>query len=186
MFTTTPLTKDHVSSIFNLLTSPDTASSFFDHVADDVSWTVTGSAHPQACHFTSKAEVLADMGRIAGLFTVPHKLRIVNVLVAQGENTAVVEVEGSDGKLKNGTLLLTYRKRRIRRARGPSLGCLAWALRLILSRYLNADVYAIIGKDYKNQYLYIVGFNSQGQISSTKGYMDTAMVRDAFEGSGLE
>jgi hypothetical protein len=97
------LTKDHVSTIFKLLESHETAGTFFDHVTDDVSWTITGSAHPQACHFTSKAEVLADFGRISALFEVPHKRKVVNVIVAQGERTAVVELEGSDGKLKNGT-----------------------------------------------------------------------------------
>jgi len=111
MSAATPLSKDHVSFVFNLITSHETAASFFDHVTDDVSWIVTGSAHPQACHFTSKAEVLADMGRIAGLFTVPHKLRVVNVIVAQGESTAVVEMEGSEGKLKNGALLLTQKEK---------------------------------------------------------------------------
>jgi hypothetical protein len=102
--TSPSLSKDQVFSIFNLLTSPDTAGSFFDHVTDDVSWTVTGSVHPQACHFTSKAEVLADMGRIAGIFEIPHKRRVVNVMIVQGERTAVVEIEGTDGKLKNGTI----------------------------------------------------------------------------------
>ncbi|KAF2711770.1 hypothetical protein K504DRAFT_532311 [Pleomassaria siparia CBS 279.74] len=140
--TTAPLTKEQVSAIFHLLTSHETADKFFDYLTDDVSWTMTGTAHPQALHLTSKSEVLANMARSASLFQVPHKLQIVNVLIVQGERTAVVEFEGSGGKLKT-------------------------------------------GKDYKNQYLYIVGFNEQGQIENMKGYMDTGMVRDAFEGSGL-
>lgn len=38
-----PLSAEDIQAIFKNLSSPDTASKFWDHVADDVHWTIIGS-----------------------------------------------------------------------------------------------------------------------------------------------
>ena len=47
------ITEEYVRSVFKGLESGDGAS-FFEHVADDVDWTVEGT-HPLAGHYKSKA-----------------------------------------------------------------------------------------------------------------------------------
>jgi ketosteroid isomerase-like protein len=62
---------DRESSIalFRNLENPDTHARFFDHVADDVDWTVEGT-HPLAGRFLSKQEFLdATFGRLAGVLS---------------------------------------------------------------------------------------------------------------------
>jgi ketosteroid isomerase-like protein len=54
---TQELTPAHVREVFNNLESGD-GKEFFDHVADNVDWTVEGT-HPLAGHYHSKAEFLA-------------------------------------------------------------------------------------------------------------------------------
>jgi ketosteroid isomerase-like protein len=54
---TQELTPDYVREVFKNLESGD-GKEFFDHVADNVDWTVEGT-HPLAGHYHSKAEFLA-------------------------------------------------------------------------------------------------------------------------------
>jgi uncharacterized protein len=52
-----PITADRVREIFKGLENGDGAA-FFDHVADDVDWTVMGT-HPLAGHYLSKKAFIA-------------------------------------------------------------------------------------------------------------------------------
>lgn len=95
-----PLTKSYVQSIFSHLTAGDSAS-FFAHVAPDVDWTVTGSSHPLAGRYTSKAEFIEkSWSRVGGILTEPMRLSVVQVLV-DGQ-WAVIELAGEGGILTNG------------------------------------------------------------------------------------
>ena len=38
-----------------------------------------------------------------------------------------------------------------------------------------------VGKDYNNEYCWIVGFNEEGKIKSVRAYLDSAKLRDALE-----
>lgn len=40
-----------------------------------------------------------------------------------------------------------------------------------------------VGKEYNNQYCWVVGFNEEGRIESVRAYLDTAKLRDALEGN---
>ena len=94
------LTKQHVESIFSHLTSGN-STAFFANVLEDVDWTVTGSSHPLARRWTSKEKFFADSwGRIGGIMKTPMQLSVVSVLVSG--DTAVVELRGVGGVLKNG------------------------------------------------------------------------------------
>lgn len=38
-----------------------------------------------------------------------------------------------------------------------------------------------LGKEYNNEYCWVVGFNDEGKIVSVRAYLDTAKLRDALE-----
>ncbi|KAJ4299480.1 hypothetical protein N0V90_004725 [Kalmusia sp. IMI 367209] len=101
-----PLTPSFVRTIFAHLTSGD-STSFFANVSPTVEWTVTGSAHPLAGTYKSKAAFVAQSwDRIGSVLKSPMKLIVVSVLVSQAgpgmSGRAVVELKGVDGVLKNG------------------------------------------------------------------------------------
>jgi ketosteroid isomerase-like protein len=93
-----PLTPDRVREIFKGLESGDGAG-FFEHVADDVDWTVMGT-HPLAGHYLSKeafiAGTFAKLGRVLPNGT---QLRTEHLIV--GDDQAVVELR-SCATAKNG------------------------------------------------------------------------------------
>jgi ketosteroid isomerase-like protein len=84
------LQRSAIEDLFRLLEHPDTTSEFFDHVADDVQWTVMGT-HPLAGTFSSKAEYLAaTFGRLSPLMRAGTHIRLVDLYV--DGDTAVVEM----------------------------------------------------------------------------------------------
>ena len=76
--------------------------SFLTHLADDVSWTLTGQDNPLAGHYSSKADVAAKVfapmyQKIAGSLTA----KIVSVLIVG--DWAIVEFT-ANGKTKGGNV----------------------------------------------------------------------------------
>jgi ketosteroid isomerase-like protein len=89
---------DRVREIFKGLENGDGAA-FFQHVADDVDWTVMGT-HPLAGHYRTKAAFVA--GTFAKLNRVlPHgtRLHVEHLLVK--DDQAVVELH-SEATARNG------------------------------------------------------------------------------------
>jgi hypothetical protein len=92
------LSTAYVHQIFKYLESGD-GKGFFDHVADDVDWTVEGT-HPLAGHYHTKAEFLAHtFEKLAKVLPQGAQLHLERALVS-GE-WAVVELR-SDATAKNG------------------------------------------------------------------------------------
>src|ERR1700678_999939 len=84
-----PLTSESVLQIFKGLERGD-GSAFFEHVADDVDWTVMGT-HPLAGHYPSKkAFIEGTFAKLAKVLPQGAQLQTENVLV-EG-NQAVVEL----------------------------------------------------------------------------------------------
>jgi ketosteroid isomerase-like protein len=87
-----------VRSIFAGLEHGDGAA-FFEHVADDVDWTVMGT-HPLAGHYASKrAFKAATFDRLGKVLPGGAQLRVTNVVTAG--DIAVVELV-SDATARNG------------------------------------------------------------------------------------
>jgi uncharacterized protein len=64
------------------------SGAFFEHVADDVSWTVMGT-HPLAGHYHTKADFLAHtFARLDKILKEGVVLRVTNILV-DGDSAAV-------------------------------------------------------------------------------------------------
>jgi|SRR5579859_951494 len=90
---------EQVKSIFQALADGD-APEFFKHVADDVSWTVTGTDNPLSGHYRAKSEfVPKTFQRLGKLMQGPLALKLVNVLV--DGNWAAVELK-ANATAKNG------------------------------------------------------------------------------------
>ncbi len=76
----TMLSRKEITDIFALLAS-DQPARFYDHVADDVHWTVLGT-HPLAGSFSSKAAFQeADVKPIGALFDKPLKVQVRRILI---------------------------------------------------------------------------------------------------------
>jgi len=91
--TTSPMTETldavAVRKIFSLLENGYDA--FFEHVADEVDWTVHGS-HPLAGHYRSKREFIdATFARIARILRGGTQLRVLHV--ATSGDWATVEMQ---------------------------------------------------------------------------------------------
>ena len=89
----------YVSTLFANLENGRT-DAFFDHVAEDVNWTVMGT-HPLAGTYHTKADFLAHtFGRLNKLLKEGVVLRVTNLLV--DGDTMAVELESlstaSNGK----------------------------------------------------------------------------------------
>jgi len=83
------ITSDRVRQIFKGLETGD-GDAFFDHVADDVDWTVMGT-HPLAGQYRSKADFIT--GTFAKLGQVlPHGAQLHVEHVVARDNDAVVEL----------------------------------------------------------------------------------------------
>jgi uncharacterized protein len=92
------ITHENVHSIFAYLSS-DTPARFFDHVADDVKWTVLGT-QPLAANYLSKHDFQqATFDRLTPLFDGGLKLFTRQVLV--DGDTAIVELY-TQATTKNG------------------------------------------------------------------------------------
>jgi uncharacterized protein len=93
-----PVTPDKVREIFRGLETGDGAT-FFEHVADDVDWTVMGT-HPLAGHYTSKAAFQAGaFAKLGKVLAQGAQLRVDHLLVQDDE--AVVELN-SGATARNG------------------------------------------------------------------------------------
>lgn len=93
-----PVTAETAREIFGKLEVGD-GSSFFDHVADDVDWTVMGT-HPLAGRYRGKAAFRAGtFDKLAKVLLNGPQLRVVSLLMAEG--WAIVELR-SDAVAKNG------------------------------------------------------------------------------------
>jgi uncharacterized protein len=94
------VTAEYVKSIFEALANGD-APTFFNNVADDVSWRVTGTDNPLSGNYTSKSEFVAKtFQRLGKLMDGPMKLAVVNVIV--DGNMAAVELK-ANAKAKSGS-----------------------------------------------------------------------------------
>ena len=92
------LSTAYVREIFKHLESGD-GKGFFDHVSDDVDWTVEGT-HPLAGHYHSKAEFVAHtFEKLGKVLPRGAELYVENVLVSG--DWAVVELR-SEATAKNG------------------------------------------------------------------------------------
>jgi ketosteroid isomerase-like protein len=82
--------RESVIALFRNLEIPKTHARFFEHVADDVDWTVEGT-HPLAGHYLSKQAFLdATFARLDGVLSGGVHLEVEHVFV-DGE-TAIVEL----------------------------------------------------------------------------------------------
>jgi uncharacterized protein len=87
-----------IHEIFRHLESGD-GKGFFEHVADNVDWTVEGT-HPLAGHYHSKADFLAHtFEKLARVLPRGAQLHVQNVLLS--DNWAVVELR-SEATAENG------------------------------------------------------------------------------------
>ena len=85
------------TALFSALAEPDSISTFFDRVSDDVRWTVEG-VHPIAGTYTSKAEFQrATFDRLTPLLREGIHLRLDN-LVIDGK-TVVAELQADSTTL---------------------------------------------------------------------------------------
>jgi ketosteroid isomerase-like protein len=91
------MTSDRIRQIFKALESGDGAA-FFDHVADDVDWTVMGT-HPLAGHYHSKAAYAGTFVKLGKVLPQGAQLHVEHVVVKDDE--AVVELR-SLATAKNG------------------------------------------------------------------------------------
>lgn len=70
-----------VEATFRLLENPDTTPTFFDHVADDVEWTVMGT-HPLAGTFTTKQDYLdATFSQLGPLMRAGTHIRLIDLYI---------------------------------------------------------------------------------------------------------
>jgi ketosteroid isomerase-like protein len=77
-------------ALFRNLEEPDTHARFFDHVADDVDWTVEGT-HPLAGRYLSKQAFLdATFDRLAGVLAGGVHLDVEQLFV--DGDTVIVEL----------------------------------------------------------------------------------------------
>lgn len=92
------VTEQYVRQLFERLERGD-SEAFFEHVADDVDWTVMGT-HPLAGHYRSKADFIAGtFARLAPLLPGGVQLRVRHLQVAATQ--ATVELQ-SMATAKNG------------------------------------------------------------------------------------
>jgi len=92
------ITVDEVRQIFSYLES-GSGDQFFEHVADNVDWTVQGT-HPLAGHYTSKQDFISHtFARLNKILPGGTQLQVQNILI--DENWVVVELQ-SLATAKNG------------------------------------------------------------------------------------
>lgn len=92
-----PVTVNQVETIFSYLNMGEN-DKFFEHVADDVHWTVMGT-HPLAGTYNSKQEFLPrTFGRLNKILKEGVVLKINNIIV---QGAAAVELESLSTAIKN-------------------------------------------------------------------------------------
>jgi uncharacterized protein len=91
---------EHVKQIFTALANGD-GPTFFNSVAENVQWRVTGTDNPLSGDYTSKSQfVSATFQRLGKLMEGPMKLEIVHVMV--DGDMAAVELK-ANATAKSGT-----------------------------------------------------------------------------------
>jgi uncharacterized protein len=96
----TMVSAEYVKSIFTALANGD-APTFFNNVAENVQWRVTGTDNPLSGDYTSKSQfVPATFQRLSKLMDGPMKLEVVNVMV--DGDMAAVELK-ANATAKNGS-----------------------------------------------------------------------------------
>lgn len=91
-----------IKQIFEPLSIQGSQSKYFDHVADDVDWTIMGHS-PMSGRYTSKKEFVDATLTVLRekVLTEPLRMKVVNVIAGDGE-WAAVEMEAIDAVCKNG------------------------------------------------------------------------------------
>lgn len=77
-------------AIFGLL-EEGFGPSFFAHVSDDVSWTVTGIDNTFSGPYLSKAAIAAAFKRVEAVMAEPQKPKVQNVILDASGQSSVVE-----------------------------------------------------------------------------------------------
>jgi len=95
--------KEEIRSIFQPLSQAGQAPSFFEHVADDVDWTIKGHS-PMSRRYDSKADFVASTLELLGtkVLTKPLTMQVANVVGGGDSDEAVVEMEAMDAQCRNG------------------------------------------------------------------------------------
>jgi uncharacterized protein len=92
------VSEDLVKQIFTSFENGEDLT-FFSHVADNVTGTITGTDNPLYGHYTGKETSFKIIGRLASCMATPMVRKISNILVCG--NWAVVEITG-EAIAKNG------------------------------------------------------------------------------------
>ncbi|GAO48791.1 hypothetical protein SAICODRAFT_70759 [Saitoella complicata NRRL Y-17804] len=94
-----PITEAQVREIFKPLEEGNPPA-FFENVADNVNWRVTGTQNPLGGDYTSKADFQQKtFGRLGGVLKTKTVLKVVGVIV-NDSNQAAVELK-ADATCKN-------------------------------------------------------------------------------------
>ncbi|KAK4987580.1 hypothetical protein LTR66_004994 [Elasticomyces elasticus] len=96
-------TPSDLHALFNNLSSSGTRSKFFDRVADDVDWTITGT-NALSGHYASKKEFVDKaLGTVNGVLENPQglELRVLNIVAGEEGEWAAVELR-ADQRARNG------------------------------------------------------------------------------------
>ncbi len=110
------LTRKDVLAIFSNLSSENASerTSFFDHVLDNVNWTIMGHS-PMSKTYTSKYDFINATLQVLGnqVLKGPLRMYAYNAIVAapseDGSQQAVVEMRALDAECRNGmTYDMTY------------------------------------------------------------------------------
>lgn len=96
-----------IREIFSLLEDDGLNPTFFNHVADNVDWTLTGTDNPISGHHTSKADLFKAIRRAtAGLTKAPPKVKIKRLVIAG--KTVVAEMIGRATLKHGGNIEMEY------------------------------------------------------------------------------
>lgn len=103
-----PLTESQIRAIFAPAAIQGSQGQFFEHVADDVDWSIMGSS-PMSKRYRSKAEFQVETLKILKekVLTEPLRVRVLHVIVGANEGPrdeceAAIELEAVDAVCKNG------------------------------------------------------------------------------------
>jgi ketosteroid isomerase-like protein len=98
------ITLDKVEELFNYLKTD--SSQFFEHVTDNVNWTVMGT-HPLAGTYKNKEAFISNtFGRLNKILKEGVILKVNNIIVK--DNTAVIEMESLSTALNGNPFNNTY------------------------------------------------------------------------------
>ncbi|KNG48005.1 hypothetical protein DDE82_002270 [Stemphylium lycopersici] len=93
-------TLEKAQEIFALIDAGE-LQAFFEHVADDVDWTVKGTYCPTSGHYPSKQAFQEGTRTLTSTWATPLKL-VVQDIIFDGKSKAAVELKAVDVECKNG------------------------------------------------------------------------------------